>query len=301
MANISIIGSGYTGSLAGQSLQKSGNRVIFYDINRKTIEKLITEGYDATADIKRTIQETDISFICVPTPTKDGKIDLGYIQSAVENVSNELKNKSTYHLVVVKSTVVPTTTENFVLPLIERISGKKSGEDFGLCVNPEFLTQVNKTTKDPELKTWYENNPHAIKSFEEKAIIGSFDKRSGDILEEVFKYLNTPVFRTDLKTAEMIKYAHNLNLASRISYWNEFLVICNILDIDSKKVAEIVSTDTRIGKYGVVHGKAFGGTCLPKDLEAFINFVKEYNVTPKLLEAVQEINNYIKEKYGVRE
>ncbi len=301
MANISIIGSGYTGSLLGKGLQKAGNKVIFYDINRDTVEKLHNEGYDTTVDIKQAIEETDISFLCVPTPTKNGKIDLSYVKAAAESFANELKSKNTYHLFVVKSTIVPTTTENFVKPIIEKVSGKKDGTDFGLCVNPEFLTQVHKTTKDPELKAWYENNPHAIKTFEDKAVIGSSDKKSGDILEDLFKSLNIPIFRTDLKTAEMIKYAHNLNLASRISYWNEFLLICNSLGIDSKFVAEIVSQDSRIGKYGTVHGKAFGGACLPKDLESFIGFVKDLNVNSKLLDAVQEINNYIKGKYGVRE
>lgn len=301
LASISIIGSGYTGSLLGKGLRKAGNKVIFYDINNDTIQKMISEGYDATLNLKRAIEETEISFICVPTPTKDGKIDLSYIQSATEAVGKELKNKPTRHTIVIKSTVVPNTTEKFVLPLIEKVSGKKCGIDFGLCVNPEFLTQVHKTTKDLELKAWYEKNPYGIKTFEDKAVIGSFDKESADIVEGLFKSLDMPCFRTDLKTAEMIKYAHNLSLASKISYWNEFMIICNALGIDSKVVAEIVSQDSRIGKYGIVHGKAFGGACLPKDLEAFVAFVKEQNINPKLLEAAHEINKYIKEKYGVRE
>lgn len=301
MAKVSIIGSGYTGSLIGKELEKAGNKVVFYDINSDTVERLIKEGYDATLDITRTVQETDISFICVPTPTKDGEIDLSHVRESSEALGKEIKNKSEYHLVVVKSTVVPTTTELFVKHILENISSKKCGEDFGLCVNPEFLTQVNKTTKDPELKAWYEDNPEGIKRFDDKVVIGSLDKKSGDILEELFKQMNTPIFRTDLRTAEMIKYTHNLNLASKISYWNEFMLICNTFGIDSKSVAEIVSEDSRIGKYGIVHGKAFGGACLPKDLESFISFVKKHNINPKLLEAVQEINKFIKEKYGVRE
>ncbi len=301
MAKISIIGSGYTGSLIGKWFSKFGHKVIFCDVNKNTVENLTKEGYDSTQYIKRAVEETDISFICVPTPTANGKIDLSYIKTVSEELGKEIKNKSEYHLVVVKSTVAPKTTEDFVKPIIEKFSGKKCGEDFGLCANPEFLTQVNKTTKDLELQKWYKDNPNAIKTFEEKAVIGEYDKKSGDILEELFKNTDIPIFRTDLKTSEMIKYVHNLNLASRISYWNEIFLICNELSIDSKKVAEIVSTDSRIGKYGTLHGKAFGGTCLPKDLEAFVSFCKSHNIDPKLLEAVQSINKEMVEKHGIRE
>lgn len=301
MAKISIIGSGYTGSLIGKWFSKFGHKVVFCDVNKNIVENLTKEGYDATLYIKRAVEETDISFICVPTPTMNGKIDFSYIKTVSEDLGKEIKNKSEYHLVVVKSTVIPKTTEDFVKEIIEKFSGKKCGEDFGLCNNPEFLTQVNKTTKDPELKKWYKENPNAIKTFEDKAVIGEYDKKSGDILEELFKNMDIPIFRTDLKTSEMIKYAHNIALASRISYWNEFFLICNALGIDSKRVAEIVSTDTRIGKYGIVHGKAFGGMCLPKDLEAFITFLKENNITPKLLDAVQEINHHMSKNYSARE
>lgn len=301
LAKISIIGSGYTGTLIGKGLLKTGNEVTFHDINKNIIEKLTNEGYNTTLNIGDAVRNTDISFICVPTPTKDGNINLNYIKSVIESLGRELENKSDYHLIVIKSTVVPGTTENFVKPLLENISGKRCGEDFGLCANPEFLTQVHRTTKDPELKAWYESNPTGVKTFEDKVVIGGFDKKSGDTLENLFKQLNTPIFRTTLTTAEMIKYVHNLILTSRISFWNEIFLICNKLGIDSKLVADIVSTDTRVGKYGIVHGKAFGGACLPKDLEAFVNFVRNQNINPRILEAIQEINKYMAEKYGTRE
>lgn len=300
MSKISIVGSGYTGSLVGKTLARYGNEITFYDTDKNVIENLTTEGYNATLD-SQAITKTDISFICVPTPTKNGKIDLNYMQAASETIGNTIKNKPSFHLIVVKSTVVPTTTEDFIIPEIEKTSEKKCGKDFGICVNPEFLTQVNKTTKDPELKKWYESNPDGVKRFEDKAVIGEYDKKSGDMLEGLYKKLSIPIFRTDLKTAEMIKYAHNIVLANRISYWNEFFLICKSLGIDSKVVAEIVSTDSRIGKYGIVHGKAFGGACLPKDLEAFVNFIKDQNIAPKILEAIVEVNKNMAQKYGVRE
>jgi len=193
---------------------------------------------------------------------------------------------------VVKSTVVPGTTEKVVIPILEKYTGKKAGE-FGICMNPEFLTEISGTWSTDE---------NTKKDFftEDRIVIGEYDKRSGDVLEELYKPLNKPIFRTDLRTAELIKYASNCMLATKISYWNEIFLICKELDIDSQIVANIVGLDPRIGKYGTVHGKAFGGKCLPKDLKAFISFAEKYR-KPKLLKAVDEINEAIKEKYGVRE
>lgn len=126
------------------------------------------------------------------------------------------------------------------------------------------------------------------------------DKKSGDVLEEIYKPLNKPIFRTNLKTAETIKYASNCMLATKISYWNEIFLICKELGIDSQEVANIVGLDPRIGKYGTVHGKAFGGKCLPKDLKAFIAFAEEYHEL-KLLKGADDINEEMRKKYGLRE
>jgi len=119
-------------------------------------------------------------------------------------------------------------------------------------------------------------------------------------LEELYKPLRKPIFRTNLKTAEMIKYASNCMLATKISYWNEIFLICKELGINSQTVTDIVGLDSRIGKYGTIHGKAFGGKCLPKDLKAFIHFAEKYRKI-ELLRAVDEINEELKENYGVRE
>jgi UDPglucose 6-dehydrogenase len=177
---------------------------------------------------------------------------------------------------------------------LEEFSGKKCGEDFGLCSNPEFLTEIH--------HSWTDDSSVARNFFtEERIVIGEFDKKSGDVLEEIYKPLNIPIFRTDLTTAELIKYASNCCLASRISYWNEIFYICNQLGIDSNFVANIVGMDKRIGKYGTIHGKAFGGKCLPKDLQAFISFAEETGYNPIFLKAVHEINEKIKKDRGVRE
>ena len=287
MERISIIGSGWVGTIIGKGLIELGNEVIFYDVVDKNLPNF-------TKDINYVVMNSDISFICVPTPTSDkGEIDLNYIKEASKNIGRALASPQKYHLVVVKSTVVPKTTEEVVIPILEKYSGKKAGDDFGVCMNPEFLTEI--------AGTWSEAKDFNKDFFsEDRIVIGEYDKRSGDVLERIYKPLNSTIFRTDLKTAEMIKYVSNCMLAAKISYWNEIFLICEKLGIDSQEIANIVAMDPRIGKYGSVHGKAFGGKCLPKDLKALISFAKEYK-EPKLLKAVDEINEEMKRKYGVRE
>ena len=283
---ISIIGSGWVGTAIGKGFTEMGYGVIFYDIMDKDLSNF-------TKDLSYAIENSDVSFISVPTPTTSEGIDLSYIKEATKSIGNALATKRTYHLVVVKSTVVPGTTENVVIPVLERYSGKKAGNEIGICMNPEFLTEISGTwSKDEGTK----------KDFftEDRIVIGEYDKKSGDGLEEIYEPLNKPIFRTDLKTAETIKYASNCMLATKISYWNEIFLVCKDLGIDSHVVADIVGLDPRIGRYGTVHGKAFGGKCLPKDLKAFVSFAEKYR-KPKLLKAVDEINEEIKEKYGVRE
>ena len=283
---ISIIGSGWVGTALGKGLAKLGNEVIFYDVVDKNLPNF-------TKDISYAVENSDVSFISVPTPTTSEGIDLSYIKEAMKSIGNVLATKRTYHLVVVKSTVVPGTTENVVIPVLERYSGKKAGNEIGICMNPEFLTEISGTwSKDEGTK----------KDFftEDRIVIGEYDKKSGDGLEEIYEPLNKPIFRTDLKTAETIKYASNCMLATKISYWNEIFLICKDLGIDSHVVADIVGLDPRIGRYGTVHGKAFGGKCLPKDLKAFVAFAKKYRDI-RLLKAVDEINEEINKRYGVRE
>jgi len=291
---ISIIGSGFVGFAAGSGLKEIGNEVIFYDVSDERIKQLEGKGYAATKDMNHAIKNSEISFIAVPTPTVDGKIDLSYIKSAAELMANSLKDKKGYHVFVVKSTVIPGTTESVIKPIFENFSGKKCGQDFGLCMNPEFLTEIS--------KSWTEDSSLARGFFtEDRIVIGEFDKKSGDEIEQLYKKLKIPIFRTDLKTAELIKYAANCCLASRISYWNEVFYICNKIGVDSNLVAKIVSMDKRIGAYGIIHGMAFGGKCFPKDLQAFIDFAEQHDFDPIFLKAIRDVNDKIKEDRGVRE
>jgi len=290
MPKISVIGSGWVGTAIGMGLAKLGNKVIFYDVvDKKGLPNFST-------DIEYAIKNSDVSFICVPTPTNDdGTIDLSYIKVAAKNVGTALADKESYHVIAVKSTVVPGTTENVVIPIVEHSSKKSvSGGALGICMNPEFLTEISGTwsTEEKMKKDFFT---------EDRIVIGAYDQKSGDILEALYKPLNKPIFRTDLKTAELIKYASNCMLATKISYWNEIFLICEALGIDSQIVADIVARDPRIGRYGTIHGKAFGGKCLPKDLKAFISFARSHAQEAKVLRAVDELNERIKERYGVRE
>jgi UDPglucose 6-dehydrogenase len=162
---ISIIGSGWVGTAIGKGLAELGNEVIFYDVVDK-------DRPNFTKDISYAIENSDVSFISVPTPTTSEGIDLSYIKEATKSIGNVLATKRTYHLVVVKSTVVPGTTENVVIPTLEKHSGKKAGNEIGICMNPEFLTEISETwSKDAGTK----------KDFftEDRIVIGEYDKKSG--------------------------------------------------------------------------------------------------------------------------
>jgi len=289
-----MLGSGVVGMSVGSGLSQINHKVIFYDIDHNRIEVLRSHGLNATDDINAAVLSSRVSFICVPTPTVRRQIDLSYIKSVSRKLADALKMKEGYHLVVVKSTVLPTTTEKVVIPILKRYSGKKIGRHVGVCVNPEFLTEIHSSwTYDRSLVRDFFSEPFIV--------IGEYDRRSGDTLQEIYRHLKSPVVRTDLKTAEMIKYASNCALASKISYWNEIFLISKRLDINSELVASTVAMDQRIGKYGTVHGKAFGGKCLPKDLRAFIGFSKRIGHNPRLLSAVEEINLRMALEYGIRQ
>lgn len=287
LVKVSIIGSGFVGTAIGNGIKETGNDVIFYDISKDRLKQLEKEGFDVTDDIEYAVNNSTVSFISVPTPSVNGKMDLSYIESATKKLAQALKNKNQYHLIVVKSTVIPTTTEKIVKPIVEEFSKKECGKDFGLCMNPEFLTEIHKSwTSDTEMS----------KNFftEDRIVIGEFDKKSGDTLEELYKPLKIPIIRTNIRTAEIIKYASNCILASRIIPWYDFKPVCEKLGIDIQFVADVVSMDRRIGKYGsVITGRGYQGKCLPKDMKAFINFAREIDCKTPLLEKIDKTNDEI--------
>ncbi len=286
---ISIVGTGYVGLVTGACLSDLGNTVTCTDVVKEKIEcvtqkksPIFEEGLEellkknvgktlfATQDLEKAVLSSDITFICVGTPSKkDGSIDLHYVEEAIRNITEIIRKKETYHVIVIKSTVIPGTTEK----VRDRIS--QSVKNFGICMNPEFLREGK-----------------AVHDFfhPERIVIGENDKKSGDVLFSLYKDFSCPILRVDLRTAEMIKYASNAFLAAKVSFMNEIGNICKNLDIDVYKVAEGMGLDSRISPKFLEAGCGFGGSCFPKDLRAFIAQAGEQGYTPFLLESVLKIN-----------
>jgi UDPglucose 6-dehydrogenase len=258
---ILIIGSGVVGQATGIGFLQKKHEVIFYDIDKKVLQDLESRGYKAINEISKFgSKDLVFSMICVPTFTINGKMNLRNLENAIRNIGKFLQKMKQYHVVVVRSTVLPSTTRTQVIPLLEKYSGKKVGKDFGVCMNPEFLKQA--TALDDFLHPW-------------RIVIGEYDKRSGDLLEALYAGFSAPIFRTDLDTAEMTKYIANTYLATKISFFNEIYLLCEKLGLDAHFMAKVVALDPRIGYYGIFGGRPFGGHCLPKDLDALISFMKD--------------------------
>lgn len=280
-----IVGSGITGCATGIGFARKGIEPIFYDVDRKKLEDMRVRGYNVAETIPEAIGLVGIICICVPTPTVDKRMDFSFLEDATVKVAAAIKGSEKYRVVVVRSTTLPTTTRTKILPLLESHSGMKAGKDFGVCVNPEFLRE-----------------DHALEDFEEPAriVIGELDKKSGDTLEALYRLFEAPIYRMDLDSAEIIKYASNMFLATKISFFNEIFLICKELSLDPNLVSQVVSDDPRIGKYGIRGGRPFAGKCLPKDLDAFITFAHEKGINPKMFEATwflnKQISDYLKNR-----
>lgn len=292
---VSVIGSGYVGSVTAACFAEVGHEVVCVDIDGKKTEQInagippiYEEGLEellrkyagkrliATTDYEFAVNETDISFICVGTPSaEDGTIDLSIVRAAAASIGAALAKKEGYHTVVVKSTVVPETTEKFVLPILEETSGKTAGKDFGVAMNPEFLREGK-----------------AVHDFmhPDKIVVGAIDRRSGDLVSELYRTFECEVTRTNPTTAEMIKYANNSLLATKISFANEIGNICKKLGIDTYEVMETVGKDFRISPKFLNSGAGFGGSCFPKDVKALIGKAKAIGYSPVLLESVIAVN-----------
>jgi UDPglucose 6-dehydrogenase len=294
VTKVSILGAGVVGTGLGRGLLQLKHEVKFYDISAARVDQLRKDGLTATTSLESILDDSEVSFICVPTPTVGGAIELTYLRSVIKELANCLKGRVVYHLVVVKSTVVPTTTEKIIIPTLEQHSKRKVGEQLGICSNPEFMTEINESwTSDRSFARGFTDEPFIV--------IGELDEKSGAKLAQLYQPLDRPIIRTNIVTAEMIKYAFNCALTTRISYWNEIYYVCRLLGINSELVARVAGMDPRIGTYGTIHGKAFGGKCLPKDLSAFLKFVGDLGYDAKLLKAVEEINQRIGIERGVRE
>lgn len=291
---ISVIGTGYVGTVSAACFAGLGHEVICVDVDRSKIDQINAgippiyeeglpellrrhagKGLSATLDYDFAVANSDVSFICVGTPSDSlGNIDLGIVKAASASLGDSLRKKKDYHVIVVKSTVVPETTEKVVMPIIETRSGKRAGE-FGIAMNPEFLREGK-----------------AVHDFmhPDKIVVGSLDKRSGDIVASLYSGLDCEVTRTNPRTAEMIKYANNAFLATKISFANEVGNICKQLGIDTYEVMSAVGKDFRIGRHFLNAGAGFGGSCFPKDVKALIGKASEIGYEPLMLRSVIAVN-----------
>ena len=304
---ISIIGTGYVGLVTGACLAEKGHQVTCVDINpgrvaalnraeapiyeaglEDLLRKHVGKGLSATTDLAAAVLNTELTLIAVGTPFNGKEIDLTFVLGATKQIGAALKQKDGYHLVVVKSTVVPGTTDQHVLPALEASSGKKAGADFGVGMNPEFLSEGE-----------------AVNDFlfPDRIVLGGIDKRAVDLLEELYKPFpaDVPRLRTNTRTAEMIKYASNSLLATLISFSNELANLGSALgDIDTVEVMRGVHLSMYFrsrNKEGLPPitsflkaGCGFGGSCLPKDVSALIAHGHKAATSMRMLESVIRIN-----------
>ena len=295
---ISIMGLGYVGAVSAGCLAQEGHEVIGVDpqqakvdlINAgrtpiiekdigEMIERAVAEGrLRATADVQDAVRHTDLSLICVGTPSLgNGHIDLKYVRRVCEQIGEALKDHPG-HVVVVRSTMLPGTMRNVVIPALETASGLKAGEDFGVCLNPEFLREGTAVHD-------YFHPP--------KTVIGELDRASGDVVAKIYGHLPGPVIRTDYETAEMVKYADNTWHALKVAFANEIGNVCKALQLDSHKLMEIFCQDTKLNlsPYYLKPGFAFGGSCLPKDVRALSYKAKLLDVKVPIIDAILPSND----------
>jgi GDP-mannose 6-dehydrogenase len=295
---ISIFGLGYVGTVSAGCLADDGHEVVGVDplptkvdlINRgqsPIVETDIGEIIAATAkagrlratsDPGQAIRESELSFVCVGTPSQaNGNLDLRYIRRICEQIGEALKSKNERHTVVIRSTILPGTMRKIVIPTLEEFSGKKAGVAFGVCNNPEFLREGS-----------------AVKDFRfpPKTVIGELDQASGDILASLYKKLDAPLIRTDIESAEMVKYIDNSWHALKIGFANEIGNLCKCLGLDAHKVMKIFCQDQKlnISPAYLSPGFAFGGSCLPKDLRALSYQAKMHDLDLPILASILPSN-----------
>ncbi|WP_313717868.1 nucleotide sugar dehydrogenase [Pseudomonas qingdaonensis] len=295
---ISIFGLGYVGAVCAGCLSARGHEVIGVDVSATKIDlinqgksPIVEPGLEAllqqgianqrlrgTTDFAQAIRDSDVSMICVGTPSKkNGDLGLEYIESVCREIGLVLRDKSSRHTIVVRSTVLPGTVKNVVIPILEDCSGKKAGVDFGVAVNPEFLREST-----------------AIKDYDFPAmtVIGELDTQSGDILQSLYEGLDAPVIRKSIEVAEMIKYTCNVWHATKVSFANEIGNIAKASGVDGREVMDVVCQDHKLNlsRYYLRPGFAFGGSCLPKDVRALTYRAGSLDVKAPLLNSLMTSN-----------
>ncbi|HZD10311.1 MAG TPA: UDP-glucose/GDP-mannose dehydrogenase family protein [Candidatus Binatia bacterium] len=294
MARVSIFGLGYVGAVSVAVLADNGHKVIGVDVNPAKVaminrgqspiveaglSELMGRGVaagciQATSDAACAIQESDISLICVGTPSKlNGSLDLSYIERVSQQIGESLAHKDGYHVIIARSTMLPGSTEEVVIPALEEASGKRAGQDFGVCFNPEFLREGS------SIKDFYDP-PYTI--------IGSEDERVVAAARELYGMIEAPLIVAPVKVAEMVKYVSNAFHALKVTFANEIGNICREQEIDSHRVMDVFCQDTKlnISPAYLKPGFAFGGSCLPKDLRALLYHVRHLDQDAPVLQAI---------------
>ena len=295
---VSIFGLGYVGTVLAGCLANDGHEIIGVDavqtkvnlinngqspIIEADISEIIASSVQAgrlraTDDVAQAIRETELSFVCVGTPSQpNGNLDLRYIKRVSEQIGHALKDKAARHAVVIRSTILPGTMHKIVIPILEESSGKKAGADFGVCHNPEFLREGSGVEDF--------NSPP-------KTVIGELDQASGEMLATFYGKTDAPLIRTDLETAEMIKYVDNSWHALKIGFANEIGNLCKSFGLDAHEVMKIFSQDEKlnISPAYLSPGFAFGGSCLPKDLRALAYQAKMYDLELPIITSILSSN-----------
>lgn len=294
---ICVFGLGYVGAVSAACLAMDGHEVVGIDPERAKVDlinagktPIIEKGIGeiikdqvaagrllATSDVAA-IAGADLLFVCVGTPSlPNGSIDLKYVRRVCEQIGEALRGHDHAPSVVVRSTMLPGTMRQVVIPTLEASSGKQAGADFGVCINPEFLREGTSVFD-------YFNPP--------KTIIGELGKSSGDLLASLYVKMRAPLIRTDIETAEMVKYVDNAWHALKVGFANEIGNICKGVGVDAHRVMEIFCQDTKlnISPYYLKPGFAFGGSCLPKDLRALLYKAKTLDLSPPILGAILPSN-----------
>lgn len=301
---LSIFGLGYVGCVSAACFAARGHDVIGVDVNELKVE-LINQGHSpvvepglseligeavkarrlrATKDAVAAVTNSDVSLVCVGTPSNhNGSLDLSYIKRACQQIGDALEAKSRYHIVVLRSTMLPGTVANTVIPALEVYSGKRARRDFGVAVNPEFLREGTSLYD-------FDHPPFTL--------IGADDEDAGAPLAKLYSQVDAPLISAGIKEAEMVKYACNSFHALKVTFANEIGNICQELGVDSHRVMEIFCRDDKLNlsPYYLKPGFAFGGSCLPKDLRALLHKAKEVDLRAPVLEAVLASNRLQVEK-----
>jgi GDP-mannose 6-dehydrogenase len=295
---ISVMGLGYVGTVSAGCLAKEGHEVIGVDTEQTKVD-LISRGrspiierdigeiieqqaasgrLSATTDVAAAIRHTELSLICVGTPgLANGGIDLKFVSRVCEQIGSALRTHDGAPVIVVRSTMLPGSMREVVIPALEAHSGKRAGSEFGVCINPEFLREGTAVHD-------YFNPP--------KTVIGELGPASGDLPASLYEGMPGPLIRTDIETAEMVKYADNAWHALKVGFANEIGNVCKALEVDGHRVMDIFCQDTKlnISPAYLKPGFAFGGSCLPKDLRALLYKAKTLDVSAPILGAILPSN-----------